>query len=144
MLLPNLILIVSQTTLALMFVVLGVFLIGIGFGLLANINKSRLLMHRWTMSMAASLACSAIFLVMLPSAFNFFIDPNLQFFSSISIITLIHGIIGVPAITLGLIYGFGDLPQRVKRWMRWTALFWVGSLVLGVIVFFELMGLLPF
>jgi uncharacterized membrane protein YozB (DUF420 family) len=127
--------VVSQTTLTAMFVVLGVILIGIGFGTVSK-NRESLLLHRWSTSIA-------IFLVMLPAAFNFYIDPDLQFFSSLSLFTFVHAVIGVPALTLGLIYAFGDLPQKIKRWMRWVAIFWVGSLVLGTIVFLEMLGLLP-
>jgi uncharacterized membrane protein YozB (DUF420 family) len=135
--------IVSQMTLTTMFVVLGIILIGIGFGSVAK-NKESLLMHRWNMSAAIALTLGAILLVMLPAAYNFYIDPDLQFFSSLSIMTLIHAVIGVPAITLGLIYAFGDLPQKVKHWMRWAAIFWVASLALGTILFLEMLGLLPF
>lgn len=126
-----------------MFVVLGIVLIGMGFGSVMK-TKEILLMHRWTMSAAVALSSGAILLVMLPSAFNFYVDTDLQFFSSLSIVTLIHGVIGVPAITLGLIYAFGDLPKKIKNWMRWAALFWVASLGLGIIVFLEMLGLLPF
>jgi uncharacterized membrane protein YozB (DUF420 family) len=118
-------------------------LVGIGFGVISK-NRESLLLHRWSMSVAVALASLAILLVMLPAAFNFYIDPDLQFFSSLSLFTLVHSVIGVPAITLGLIYAFGDLPQKLKRWMRWAAIFWVGSLVLGTIVFLEMLGLLRF
>lgn len=37
----------------------------------------------------------------------------------------------------------GDLPQKIKSWMRWAAAFWLVSLVLGVVVFLEMLGLLP-
>ena len=134
--------VVSQTTLTAMFVVLGVILVGIGFGKVSK-NRESLLLHRWSMSIAVALSSGAIFLVMLPAAFNFYIDPDLQFFSSLSLFTFFHAVIGVPALTLGLIYAFGDLPQKVKRWMRWAAIFWIGSLVLGTIVFLEMLGLLP-
>ena len=134
--------VISQATLTLMFVVLVILLIGIGFGLLTK-SKENLQQHRWSMSVAIALASAAIFLVMVPSAFNFYIDPDVEFFSSLSIMTIIHGVIGVPAIVMGLIYAFGDLPKKVKSWMRWAAAFWIVSFALGVIVFLEMMGLLP-
>jgi uncharacterized membrane protein YozB (DUF420 family) len=137
------ILIVSQTNLSLMFVILAILVIGVGYGLFAK-TKERLLLHRWGMSVAVILSSIAILLVMVPTAFNYFIDPNLQFPSSLSIITLIHAIIGVPAVTLGLIYAFGDLPQKVRFWMRWAAIFWVATFVLGVTLFMEMMGYIPF
>lgn len=96
-----------------------------------------------SMSAAVGLTVAAILLVMLPSAFVFYTDPDLEFFSSLSAMTLIHGIIGVPAIVTGLVYAFGDLPQKTKKWMRRTAVFWVASLVLGVVVFLQMLGLLP-
>ncbi len=135
--------VVSQTTLTAMFVVLAIILIGIGFGRVSK-NRESLLLHRWSMSVAVALSFMAILLVMLPTAFNFYIDPDLQFFSSLSLFTFIHLVIGVFAISLGLIYAFGDLPQKLRRWMRWTAIFWVVSLALGTIVFLEMLGLLPF
>ena len=135
--------VVSQTTLTAMFVVLGIILIGIGFGSVSK-NRESLLLHRWSMSVAVALASGAILLVMIPTAFNFYIDPDLQFFSSLSFFTLFHAVIGAFAITLGLIYAFGDLPQKLRRWMRWASIFWVGSLALGTIVFLEMLGLLPF
>jgi hypothetical protein len=137
------ILIVSQTNLSLMFVILGILIIGVGYGLFAKTNE-RLLLHRWGMFAAVALSLGAILLVMIPTAFNYFIDPNLQFPSSLSIITLTHAIIGVPAVTLGLIYAFGDLPQKVRFWMRWAALFWGASFILGVALFMEMMGYLHF
>ena len=135
--------IISQTTLTTMFVVLGIFLIGIGFGSVSK-NRESLLLHRWSMSIGVAIASVAILLVMLPAAFNFYIDPDLQFFSSISLFTLVHGIIGVFGITLGLIYTFGDLPQKLRIWMRCASILWLGSFSLGTIVFLEMLGLLPF
>ena len=89
------------------------------------------------------MASAAIFLVMVPSAFKFYIDPDVEFFSTLSVLTIIHGVIGVPAIVMGVIYAFGDLPQKTRLWMRWAAALWVFSLILGVVVFLEMMGLLP-
>ena len=125
-----------------MFVVLGVFLVGIGYGLITK-SKDRLLLHRWNLSVVVALASGAILLVMLPSAYNFFIDPNFNFSSSLSIFLLIHGVLGAPAISFGLLYAFGDLPQKIRSWMRLTAIFWTASFVLGIIVFLEMMGFLP-
>ena len=136
-------LVISQTTLTLMFVVLGIIVIGIGFGMFAKSRES-LLQHRWSMTIAVALTLTAIFLVMLPGAYNFYIDPDLQLFSVLSILTIIHGVLGVPTITLGLIYTFGDLPKRTKKWMRWVAFFWAISLILGVLMFLAMQDLLPF
>jgi hypothetical protein len=69
----------SQATLMLMFVVLGLLLNGIGFGRVVK-SKESLMYHRWILSAAVVLTCLAIFLVMLPSFFRFYIDPDVFFF----------------------------------------------------------------
>jgi uncharacterized membrane protein YozB (DUF420 family) len=133
--------VISQATLTLMFVVAGILLSGIGYGLLVK-NKESLLQHRWSMSVAVALTLTVIFLVMLPAAYTFYIDPDVELFSSLSYITIIHAVLGAPAITIGVIYAFGDLPQRLRYWMRWAAFFWAISLVLGVLLFLDMQGLL--
>lgn len=85
---------------------------GIGFGRVVKTKKS-LLYHRWILSAAVVLTLLAVFLVMLPSAFRFYIDPDVMFFSNVSITTVIHGIVGVPAMTTAVIYAFGDLPMKM-------------------------------
>ena len=131
----------SQFTMTLMFIVLGILLIGIGYGFLLK-NKESLLQHRWAMTVAIILALLAIFFVMVPSFVKFYIDPDVEVFSTLSIMTVVHGIIGLPAIVIGVIYAFGDLPQKLKNWMRWTAALWIISLAVGVLVFLEMLGLL--
>jgi uncharacterized membrane protein YozB (DUF420 family) len=132
---------VSQSTLTLMFVVLAVVLLSIGFGYFAK-SRENLFQHRWGMTIAVILTLTVVFIVMLPAAYTFYTDPDLAFFSSMSIITLIHGIAGVPAILLGLLYAFGDLPQKTKKWMRIAAAFWIATLILGVILFFVMQDIL--
>jgi uncharacterized membrane protein YozB (DUF420 family) len=132
---------VSQATLTLMFVVLGIIVIGIGFGRLTK-TKESLLQHRWALSAAIVLALAAIFFVMLPSAFRYYVDPDVEFFSALSYTTIIHGIIGVPAVVTGLIYAFGDLPKNVKKWMRITAVLWIADMAVGVFLFLLMLGLL--
>ena len=131
----------SQFTLTLMFVVLGILLIGISFGFVAK-NKESLLQHRWSMTVAIALALIAISFVMVPSFVRFYIDPDVEFYSTLSAMTIIHGIIGVPAVVIGVIYALGDLPQKIKSWMRWAAILWAISLILGVALFLEMLGLL--
>ena len=133
--------VISQATLSLMFVVLGMVLIGIGLGYITK-TQEKLLQHRWVLSAAIALTLGAVFLVMIPAAFTFYIDPDLEFFSGLSFTTLIHGILGVPAVTTALIYAFGDLPQNVKKWMRITAVFWIADVGLGVVLFVQMMGLM--
>jgi uncharacterized membrane protein YozB (DUF420 family) len=136
-------LVVSQTSLTMMFVVLGIIVLGIGYGLL-NKSKEGFRQHRYSLTVATGLALTVILLVMLPAAFTFYIDPDLQFFSQLSILTIIHAVIGAPAVVLALTYAFGDLPKRTKKWMRWAALLWALSLLLGVLLFLDMQDLLPF
>ena len=124
-----------------MFVVLGMTLIGISLGSVTK-TKEKLLQHRWALSAAIALTLGAVFLVMVPSAFTFYIDPDVEFLSALSCTTIIHGILGVLAVTSGLIYAFGDLPQNVRKWMRITAVLWLADLGLGVPLFFQMMGLM--
>jgi uncharacterized membrane protein YozB (DUF420 family) len=123
-----------------MLVVLGIMVIGIGFGFLTK-TKENLLQHRWTLSAAIVLALGAIFLVMLPAAFRFYVDPDVEFFSSLSYTAMIHGIIGVPAVTTAVIFAFGELPKNVKKWMRITALLWITDIAFGIVLFLQMMEL---
>jgi uncharacterized membrane protein YozB (DUF420 family) len=133
--------VVSQMTLTIMFVVLGIVLIGIGFGHVSK-TKESLMQHRWTLTAASILTVGAISLVMIPAAFRFYIDPDLQFFEALSISTVVHAAIGFSAVVTALIYVFGDLPVNVKKWMRITALLWITTLALGVVVFLQMLSLI--
>jgi len=124
-----------------MFVVLGILLIGVGFGRLSK-DKQSIRLHRWTLTTALTLTLAAAFLVMVPSAFRFYIDPDVEFFSSLSIVTLIHAAVGAPAAVSALIYAFGDLPVNVRKWMRITATLWIAALVLGVVMFLQMLSLI--
>ncbi len=76
---------------------------------------------------------------MLPTAFRYYIDPDVEVFSALSITTVIHGIVGFPAIVTGLIYVLGDLPKKVKKWMRMTVVRWLASIFLGVSLYLQMM-----
>jgi uncharacterized membrane protein YozB (DUF420 family) len=132
---------VSQLSLTVMLVALSVVLMGIGFGRISKTQTS-LLQHRWTLTAALALSLGAIFLVMVPAAFRYYIDPDLQFFDALSYTTLIHIGIAVPALVTALIYAFGDLPTNVKKWMRVTATLWVATLVLGLVLFLQMLSLI--
>ncbi len=132
---------ISQATLMVMFVVLGIILIGVGFGRLAK-TKESLLQHRWVLSAAVALTLVAVFTVMVPSTFRYYIDPDLMLFSNMSITTVIHGVIGVFALTTGVIYAFGDLPSNVKKWMRITVALWLADIVLGVVLYLQMLELI--
>jgi uncharacterized membrane protein YozB (DUF420 family) len=122
-------------------VAFSVLLIGIGFPRISK-SKQSLLQHRWTLTVAVALTLGAVLLVMVPSAFRFYIDPNVNFLNTLSIVTLIHAAIAVPAATMALIYVFGDLPVNVRVWMRITAALWVATMVAGVILFLHMLELI--
>ncbi len=124
-----------------MFVSLAMGLLGMGFGRIkrdANAYK----MHRWVMSVAVILNLTAIFLVMLPSAFLFYTDPDVMVFEPMSLTTIAHAIIGVPAIITAIIYVVGDLPSKTKSWMRTTSILWVSNIGIGIFMFLQMMQLI--
>ena len=131
----------SQTTLTVMLVVLGMALIGFGFGRIAKIRENYQL-HRWILTSVIVLSIVTIFFVMLPAAFRFYIDPDVEVFSALSIVTLIHSALGFPAISIGLVYALGDLPKNVKMWMQRAAFFWIIALASGTFLFLLMMELL--
>jgi uncharacterized membrane protein YozB (DUF420 family) len=132
---------ISQLAITVMFVVLGILLIGFSYSRITK-TKDSILQHRWTITSAVILALAVILLVMVPAAFRFYIDPDLMFLEPLSLATLVHSIIGVPAVVTALIYVFGDLPVNVKKWMRIAAVLWLASLALGVIVFLQMLSLI--
>jgi uncharacterized membrane protein YozB (DUF420 family) len=132
---------ISQLAITVMFVVLGILLIGFSYSRITK-TKDSILQHRWTITSAVILALAVILLVMVPAAFRFYIDPDLMFLEPLSLTTLVHFIIGVPTVVTALIYVFGDLPVNVKKWMRIAAVLWLASLVLGVVVFLQMLSLI--
>ncbi len=135
--------VVSQTIMSVMFVSLGILLVGIGFGYLVK-NRENLLQHRWVLSAAVAVTLGAIFFGMLPSLIRYYGDTDVQFFSALSGVTILHSIVGAPAIIVGTYYAFGILPKRnLKKWMRLAAGFWLVSLAIGIILFLQMFDLLP-
>ncbi len=134
--------VVSQTVLTLMFVVLGVLLVGWGYGYLGK-SKAALLQPRWTLTTVLVLTLIPVVLVMAPTMYRFYTDPDVMVFSSMSITQIIHTAVSIPALGTALVYAFGRLPANVKRSMRWTSALWVASLVLGVLIFLQMMDLIP-
>ncbi len=136
--------VMSQTVLTLMFVVLGTILVGIGFAY-TNKGKSKeaIGQHRWTLTTALALTLIPLFGVMIPTMIRFYTDPDVMVFSSISLTQIAHAAISIPALGTAAIYAFGRLPADVKRNMRWTAALWVASIALGVLMFLQMMDLIP-
>jgi len=117
-----------------MFVALGLAIIGIGYARLKS--KESLQLHRWVMGGATILTLISIFFVMFPALFIYYITPSNSFFSSFSILQIIHSVIGVPPVALTAMYLFNDLPQPTKKWMRITVALWLISIVLGAFVYY--------
>ena len=135
--------VVSQTVMSIMLVTLGVLLVGIGFGYLVK-SKENLLQHRWVLSSAVTLALGAIFLGMLPSLIRYYADSDVEFYSSLSAVTIFHTIIAVPAVIMGVFYLFGFLPKKnLKKWMRLSAALWIASFIIGLVLFLQMFNLLP-
>ena len=84
-----------------------------------------------------------MFLVMAPTMYRFYTDPDVMVFSSISITQIIHTAVSIPALATAAVYAFGKLPVNVKKSMRWSAFLWVASMVLGVLMFLQMMDLIP-
>ncbi len=125
-----------QESIALMFVALGLGILGMGYGRLKT--KDALHLHRWTMRSAVILNLIAIFFVMFPSAFIYYINPSNSFFSGFSILQIVHSVEGIPAVILSVMFLFNDLPEPTKKWMRITAFLWVTSIVLGAVVYYTM------
>ena len=134
--------VVSQTALTVMFVVLGIILVGMGFGYVSK-TKENLLQHRWMLTTASALALGVIFLVMFPTLVRFYGDQDVEWFSSLSVMTAIHSFVAAPAIITAVYYVFGIVPKNSKKWMRWTAALWIASIALGTLLFLQMLDLLP-
>ena len=126
----------QQESLTLVFVALGIGIIGMAFGKIRN--KDSLQLHRWIMTGAVGLNLIAILVVMFPSLVIFYINPNVNASSSFSILQIIHSVIGFPAFTMAMLFAFNDLPKNTKKWMVATAILWLLSIALGAIVYFTM------
>jgi uncharacterized membrane protein YozB (DUF420 family) len=135
--------VISQTVMSMMLVILGILLVGIGFGYLTK-SKENLLQHRWALSAAIALTLGAVSFGMLPSFIRYYLDPDVEFYSSLSAVTIIHTIIAIPAVITAIVYVFGFLPKKnLKKWMRLTAALWLASFIVGLILFLQMFNLLP-
>ncbi len=125
-----------QESIALMFVALGLAILGIGYGRLKT--KEALQLHRWVMSGAVILNLISIFFVMVPSMFLYYINLSNNVASGFSILQIIHSVEGIPAVILSVMYLFNDLPQPTKKWMRILAVLWITSIALGALVYYTM------
>jgi uncharacterized membrane protein YozB (DUF420 family) len=125
-----------QESITLMFVALGLAIIGVGY---ARIKIGEYLkLHRWIMSGAVILTLISVFFVMFPALIIYYIDPINSFFSSFSILQITHSAIGVPAVILTVMYLFNDLPQTTKKWMRIAVVLYLTSIALGAVVYYTM------
>lgn len=125
-----------QESISLMFVALGLVILGIGYARLRS--KESLQLHRWVMGGATVLTLVSIFFVMFPALIIYYIAPSISFFSSFSILQIVHSAIGVPPVILTVMYLFNDLPKPTKKWMKITAILWLVSIALGAVVFYTM------
>ncbi len=125
-----------QESISLMFVALGLAILGFAYGRLKS--KESLQLHRWVMSGAVILSLVSIFFVMFPSAAIYYTDSSNSLFSGFSILQIVHSVEGIPAVILSVMYLFNDLPQPTRKWMRITAVLWVTSIVLGAVVYYTM------
>ena len=134
--------VLSQTSLNIMLVVLGLLLVGIGFGYVVK-NKDAFRQHRYMLTSVLILALIPILSVMIPAMYLFYTDSDVMISSSISITQIIHTLVSIPALATASIYAVGKLPKNVKKGMRWTAGLWIASLVLGILIFLQMMDVIP-
>ena len=125
-----------QESISLMFVALGLAILGIGYARLKS--KESMQLHRWVMRGAVILTMVSIIFVMFPSLIIYYITPSISFISSFSILQLVHSAIGVPPVILTVMYLFNDLPQPTKKWMKITAILWIVSIALGAVVYYTM------
>lgn len=125
-----------QESISLMFVALGLSIIGFGYARIKT--KEFLQLHRWILSSAVILSLICIFFVMFPALWLYYTNPSNNFFSGFSILQLTHSIVGYPAVILSVMYLFYDLPKPTKKWMRIAAIFWIISIASGAIVYYAM------
>jgi uncharacterized membrane protein YozB (DUF420 family) len=125
-----------QESISLMFVALGLAILGIGYARLRS--KESLQLHRWVMGGATVLTLVSIFFVMFPALIIYYIAPSISFFSSFSILQIVHSAIGVPPVILTVMYLFNDLPKPTKKWMKIAAILWSVSIALGAVVYYTM------
>jgi len=125
-----------QESISLMFVALGLVILGIGYARLRS--KESLQLHRWVMGGATVLTLVSIFFVMFPALIIYYIAPSVSFFSSFSILQIVHSAIGVPPVILTVMYLFNDLPKPTKKWMKIAAILWSVSIALGAVVYYTM------
>jgi hypothetical protein len=123
-------------------IALGLSVVAFAFG---RVKEPKfLLVHRLIMSSAVILVLIPVFTVMLPATLNFYTDTDVELLSSLSIMTVLHGVVGFPVVVLGLVFLSTDLPRVVRKWMRRTAILLVLEVGIGVLLFLQMLDLISF
>jgi len=120
-------------------VVMGISFVGLVHG---RLKGEQLRAHCWIMTSATLILLIPVFLVMLPATLVFYTDPDVELFSTMSITTIIHAMLGFPALVLGIVFVSNDLPARTRHWMRWAASLLVAAFGVGVFLFLLMTGVI--
>jgi uncharacterized membrane protein YozB (DUF420 family) len=125
-----------QESISLMFVALGLSILGFAYGKLKT--KEALYMHRWAMGGAVILTIASTAIIMVPSLYYYYITPEIDVLGGFSVLQIIHSILGVPTLALAILFTFNRLPQPTKKWMQLTAALWITSIILGAIIYYTM------
>jgi hypothetical protein len=125
-----------QESISLMFVALGLVIIGFGYARLKT--KESFQLHRWIMSGAIILNIASIAFVMIPSLYLFYTVPDINFLENFSVLQIVHSSLGFPTLALSVMFLFNQLPHPTKSWMRITAILWILGVVLGAVVYYTM------
>jgi hypothetical protein len=125
-----------QESIAIMFVSLGLAIIGFGYAKVKT--KEAMIMHRWVMSGAIILGIASMFIVMFPSLYLYYAVPDVDALSGFSVLQIIHSILGVPTLVLSVMFLVNRLPKPAKRWMQVMAALWIVGIVIGAIVYYTM------
>ncbi|MCL4435352.1 MAG: hypothetical protein M1503_05700 [Thaumarchaeota archaeon] len=130
--------VVSGLNMLLLTGVLIVILSGIKYGRIRNVDSLKI--HRNYMTAATIATIAGISFVMLPAFYRYYIDPDVEFYSTLSISTLMHAAVSGPALLLGVLFSLNRLPRNVKPWMRLTAALWISAIIVGVVLFIQMLA----
>jgi len=130
--------IVSGLNMLLLTGVLIIILSGIKYGRIKT--GDNLKTHRNYMTAATFVTIAGIIIVMLPAFYRYYTDPDVAFYSTLSISTLIHAAVSGPALLLGILFSLHKLPRNVKPWMRLTVILWISAIAVGIVLFIQMLA----
>lgn len=118
--------------------VLIIILSGIKYGRIKT--GDHLKTHRSYMTAATIATVTGTIFVMLPAFYNYYTDPDVDLYSTLSTSTLIHVTVSGPALLLGILFSLNKLPRNVKPWMRLTAILWMSAIAVGIVLFIQMLA----